>query len=346
MKKMILLTSVLLVFFGCAFGAEEVLLQSVTNNVGVGEKIVVKLEENGSTGFVWNYTISNPDILKLVDENVINPNQGKPGQEQMSGAPYFKEWTFEVADAGDAVVIFSYYRPWEDPKTAIDFKVFNLKSFDSAHLQEGNNTLSVNEVGKIELEENPSTGYAWTYEVEDPDGNLVIDKKVIKGNSNSSDNPNEIILGAPNNVVYELSAKKSGTYKVTFSYGRSWEDAPATSLVYELEVVDAISIEESLTEIDKDQLAYTELYENATTGYTWNFEISNKKVLQFYKKEIIKNVNSGTIGAGNEIKLSFEPVLEGKTMLSIRYYRSWEGPEKPVNPDFMNNNLFFIVSVK
>ena len=338
MKKIILITSVMLMFFGCAFGAEEVLLQSVTNNVGVGEKIIIKLEENGSTGFVWNYTISNPDILKLVDENVINPNQGKTGQEQMSGAPYFKEWTFEVADAGDAIIIFSLYRPWEDPKTAIDFKVFNLKAFDSANLNVGQNTLSVNEVGKIELEENPSTGYSWTYEVEDSDGNLVIDKKVIKGNSN--------LLGAPNKAIYEISAKKSGNYKVTFSYARSWEDTSATSLVYELEVVDAISIEESRTEITKDQLAYIELYENATTGYTWNYEISNKKVLEFYKKVVTKNVNSGTIGVGNEIKISFEPVLEGKTMLSIRYYRSWEGPEKPVNPDFASDNLFFAVNVK
>ncbi len=338
MKKNIFVTTIFLMLFVFSFATNNVLLESVVNDVGVGETLVIKLEENGSTGFIWNYSLSNPDLVKLIGEKTINPNEEKSPEKQMSGAPYFKEWTFKVNESGEGTIIFSLYRPWEDPDTAVDFKVYNLKAYDSINLKEGQNTLSIDEVGMIELDENPSTGYSWTYNIDDSESPLNISKKIVKSNSK--------LLGASNKVIFEISSSKSGTHKIILEYKRPWEDDPIKTFEYDIEVVDSVSLEESQTGITKDQLAYIELYENPTTGYTWNYEITNKKVLEFYKKEMITDENSGTIGVGSEIKFSFEPILEGKALISFKYYRNWENPEKSTNIISFNTDVFFVVAVK
>ncbi len=87
-----------------------VMLQSVVNSLKIGELASLTLEENGSTGYVWDVGISNPNVLSLafVKHGVVDT-----GKESLTGAPYEVEWTFRAERPGECVIVFSLRRPWE-----------------------------------------------------------------------------------------------------------------------------------------------------------------------------------------------------------------------------------------
>ena len=83
----------------------------------------------------------------------------------------------------------------------------------------------------IELKGNPTTGYSWFYEIED-DSVISIEEDVkylgAKG-----------MVGAPSLFTYTVTARKSGSTKITFEYKRPWETQPALETkVYEVSVDD------------------------------------------------------------------------------------------------------------
>ena len=83
----------------------------------------------------------------------------------------------------------------------------------------------------IELKGNPTTGYSWFYEIED-DSVISIEEDVkylgVKG-----------MVGAPSLFTYTVTARESGSTKITFEYKRPWENQPALETkVYEVSVDD------------------------------------------------------------------------------------------------------------
>lgn len=74
--------------------------------------------------------------------------------------------------------------------------------------------LKIGETHKIELDENPSTGYKWNYEPSDSEY-----ASIIKINL-----PLELnIIGQTHKVVFEITALKKGEEEITFKYSRDWE---------------------------------------------------------------------------------------------------------------------------
>ncbi len=88
------------------------------------------------------------------------------------GAPVDKEWTFKADKAGTYKITFTYQRPWEKGVAPIETKTYTIqvkgnKKTKTIVTVEEDKKASVN-VGQsftIKLEENPSTGYSWTYKV-------------------------------------------------------------------------------------------------------------------------------------------------------------------------------------
>lgn len=74
-----------------------------------GEKLIVDLGSNPTTGYSWVEKPANSDsaVLKLVKHERVGPKQPR------IGAGGSQVWTFEALKAGTATLVFAYSRPWE-----------------------------------------------------------------------------------------------------------------------------------------------------------------------------------------------------------------------------------------
>ncbi len=91
---------------------------------------------------------------------------------------------------------------------------------------------------EIVLEGNPTTGYEWTYQIED-ESILVIDSTNYE-----EDNTEEEIVGSGGKYTYNFKAVGEGETKITFNYERSFEDVePIYKLTYTVSVNENNKIE-------------------------------------------------------------------------------------------------------
>ncbi|PNS36236.1 transporter substrate-binding domain-containing protein, partial [Mesotoga sp. B105.6.4] len=87
-------------------------LRTSMNTLSVGEIATMELQENGSTGYIWDVKITNPNVVSLIYEGSIFERKFLD-DSQLVGAPYSVQWVFEAVQPGETVVIFSLRRPWE-----------------------------------------------------------------------------------------------------------------------------------------------------------------------------------------------------------------------------------------
>jgi len=98
-------------------------LQSVVNSLQIGELASLTLEENGSTGYIWDVRVSNPNVLSLA---FVKHGVSDAGEESLTGASYEVEWTFRAERPGECVIVFSLRRPWESVHPVKTFAI-NVK---------------------------------------------------------------------------------------------------------------------------------------------------------------------------------------------------------------------------
>ena len=75
--------------------------------VGVGDKIRVKLCSGPTTGFQWDYEVTVADVLKEEDHDFEEPEGDVPG------AAGIETWTFEAVETGTTEVQMEYNQPSE-----------------------------------------------------------------------------------------------------------------------------------------------------------------------------------------------------------------------------------------
>jgi inhibitor of cysteine peptidase len=80
--------------------------------IEVGDKIMVKLCSNPSTGFEWDYEMTGDDILKLEDHDFEEP------EGDIVGAAGRDVYTFKAIRRGTGGVRMEYSRPWEGGEKA------------------------------------------------------------------------------------------------------------------------------------------------------------------------------------------------------------------------------------
>lgn len=85
----------------------------------------------------------------------------------------------------------------------------------------------------INLPANPSTGYQWTFTVDDEEVLEVFDNGFLAPDAASD------VLGAPGTHTFRLYGAEFGTATVTFTYARSWEDKPLYTLTLHVQVDEA-----------------------------------------------------------------------------------------------------------
>ena len=75
----------------------------------------------------------------------------------------------------------------------------------------------------FEIPGNPTTGYAWTAEV---DGDAV-----VPAGSDYRSDAHGNVGGAGGTYSFTFAAVKAGSARITFTYARAWEDEPLRTLV-------------------------------------------------------------------------------------------------------------------
>ena len=69
---------------------------------------------------------------------------------------------------------------------------------------------------------------------------------------------------------------------------------------------------------------------NPSTGYTWEAKDLDASMLQQVGEASFKSSNSGLVGAGGTLTLTFKTLKTGTTALALVYHRPWEKDVKPI----------------
>jgi len=79
-----------------------------------GETLTIELEENPTTGFSWSYSLSDKDVIHLVEDGYTADSD----DPNVVGGGGIHEYKFEGLKAGEATIIFDYYKSWEGVESA------------------------------------------------------------------------------------------------------------------------------------------------------------------------------------------------------------------------------------
>lgn len=84
-----------------------------------GDRIYFDLEENATTGYMWDYVCNDPDVEVTIDHVAADTSDGRVG------APGLAKVRIRIHRGydGPSNVHFVYRRPWEKGKPAKDFDI-------------------------------------------------------------------------------------------------------------------------------------------------------------------------------------------------------------------------------
>lgn len=84
--------------------------------------LTVTLEENPTTGYMWNHTFDKEGILELQNDD-YTPTATS---DKVVGSGGNHSWIFKGIAEGKTVLTFKYYRPWEKADTATETRTFTV----------------------------------------------------------------------------------------------------------------------------------------------------------------------------------------------------------------------------
>lgn len=76
-----------------------------------GKNLKITLISNASTGYGWQYEISDTSVLSLKDEKYI---QKDTGDIPLCGAPGIQSYIFRAEKEGTVKITLTYLRPWDE----------------------------------------------------------------------------------------------------------------------------------------------------------------------------------------------------------------------------------------
>ncbi|MCP1311601.1 protease inhibitor I42 family protein [Paenibacillus tyrfis] len=170
---------------------------------------------------------------------------------------------------------------------------------------------------KVILEENPSTGYSWSYKTSSDNVKLISDQ-AKKGKN---------MVGSPSQRVWTFKANQKGTYKLEFLYTQPWEIATAASKTVEYVIeVNSTSNIPTLTagkvnKIEEGREFNVILDQNDSTGYQWDFKASSESI-QKISDQVKKGKNMP--GAPSQKVWTFKANQSGTYKLQFFYTPAWE----------------------
>lgn len=200
-----------------------------------GQKIVIRLPGNPTTGYSWFAGKTEGEAVKLVGEIAYRQDAAPEGMVGVGGQ--FAA-TFEAAKAGQAKISLEYTRPWE--KDTPPIKTFavtvNVKAGALALGEADNGKRVEARVGQkitVRLAANASTGFSWS--VKSPAGEGAV--KSCGAVSYAAGDPRSARPGAGGTAEAVFEAVKAGEVKIEMEYRRAWEKDKAPGKTWSVTVV-------------------------------------------------------------------------------------------------------------
>ena len=191
--------------------------------VEIGQRIIVTLPANASTGYAWRLAELDPAILLKTDQRYLPPSL------PLAGAKGEERWAFVVRSAGATILRLVYVRPDDptctEPAQAFEIVVTVRASGDTAapaidlELDERSNggavVVPVGGRMVVTLSSNASTGYRWEV--------AGLDQEIMDNTEHRDQPP----AGAPGAQRWVFAARRAGETTLVLEYRRSW-DPPET----------------------------------------------------------------------------------------------------------------------
>jgi len=193
-------------------------------------------------------------------------------------------------------------------------------------LKESANSMSVTDLAILEIQENPSTGYLW---------HIFAEPAGVLRNFLEEHNAPSMMPGAPSVKGWIMTAAKEGKALITLRLFREWE-GEKHSIDFRALTVDVTGEEKGqvdfnilLNEVSLGSTFTVTLEENASTGYSWQYQILGEGISEIGKKVLADE--SGKVGAPSKVTWTFQAVDGGNSTIVFRYFRSWEGEKSAVD---------------
>lgn len=95
-----------------------------------GDYFTIILDENPSTGYSWNYTLSDENKIELVNDKYFG------SEESLVGAGGRREFSFKVNKDGASTITFKYSRGWEKDSVLETVEVLVSKNNNKVTIEE------------------------------------------------------------------------------------------------------------------------------------------------------------------------------------------------------------------
>lgn len=97
-------------------GGKKVILQT-------GDRVIVSLPSNPSTGYSWSYLLSKRSLLGVMDKVAYHQDEAS---KSLVGSGGTETWKFKALALGSLKMTFSYARPWEKDVAPIKVILWNI----------------------------------------------------------------------------------------------------------------------------------------------------------------------------------------------------------------------------
>ncbi|MDV0443672.1 protease inhibitor I42 family protein [Methanorbis rubei] len=202
--------------------------------VSAGEQVKFIIPSNPTTGYQW--IVTDAEGLNVTEKDFIQAEH----EEGMAGTGGWQVFSLTAEKAGTYTFTAEYKRSWEtDAEPVYTFtQTVVVKEASSESAEEpvyvvsfdGTMNPQVNEVVKITIPGNPTTGYAWNAAA--AEGLTILKSEYLPYEHESG------MTGFGGTYVWYVTAEKSGTYTFNAEYKRSWDTTAAEQFAVNLTFIE------------------------------------------------------------------------------------------------------------
>jgi len=229
----------------------------------VGEIIVIEIEGNATTGYLWDEMPGRSDSVLESQGHEYKARDYQIGMVGVGGKALFR---YLVKAPGKTEIVLGYARPWE--KDTPPVQTFNVKIIAEAAASESSGAaasapaakktyettredngktlkVKVGDVVSVKLKANRTTGYSWAL------ASGKLDEKILKsdGNEYKVDEHPAGMVGVGGNDVWTFTAVAAGKTEIVLGYARPWEKDKEPAEAFKLTVeVEGASVAASAPE--------------------------------------------------------------------------------------------------
>ena len=193
--------------------------------VATGTTFNVRLSENPTTGYSWNWTLT-PGLMLV--------NSSFTSNDSMPGAGGIRTWELKTTDSAAQAFTAIYKRPFEPTfgnETTYSLNITAAGATSMVTYTEANDnqtvTVSKGNTVAIVLNENPSTGFQWNTSA--TSGLTINDVGYVQGGAPG-------MVGAGGNHTWKVTATGEGNQTFNGTYKRSWEPTAGNETIYTLKI--------------------------------------------------------------------------------------------------------------